>query len=152
MSGSGNSVLSLAFILPLAIELPLLAFHMSVLGCILRQQRKGNAAFRSGFFIIYAIQSVADYGNYSLGNIASFLITYACAVEFVAHVAIALNRFFVLTDSWNQRKLKAVLISIFLVPLPHAAFRFVGAWKLVETKVPGVYAVVREIPWVNTVT
>lgn len=48
------------------IELLLLSFHLSVLMCILRERRKRTAAFLSGFFTIYCVQSVADVVDYVL--------------------------------------------------------------------------------------
>ena len=47
-------------------EIGLLTLHLSVLACILRQRRKGRAAFQSGFFSIYIMQSVADVFSYFL--------------------------------------------------------------------------------------
>lgn len=48
------------FIVALSAKVILLIFHLSVLACILRRRAKGSASFRSGFFTIYVIQSVAD--------------------------------------------------------------------------------------------
>lgn len=48
------------FSVSLSVELAFLAFHISVLACVLRQRRKSASPFRSGFFTIYAIQSVAE--------------------------------------------------------------------------------------------
>lgn len=41
---------------------------------------------------------------------------------------------------------------ILMLAIPPAATRLVGGIKLVETTVPGVYAVMREVTWVKAVT
>lgn len=46
------------------IQLILLAFHVLVLACVLRQRGNGTSGFRSGFFTIYIVQSVADIVDY----------------------------------------------------------------------------------------
>lgn len=48
------------------VELMLLSFHISVLVCVLKERRSRTATFRSGFFTIYCVQSVADMADYIL--------------------------------------------------------------------------------------
>lgn len=59
-------LLSHAYFAGQAVELCLLLFHASVLVCVLRKRANGNAAFRTGFFTLYAMQSTADIADYCL--------------------------------------------------------------------------------------
>lgn len=54
------------FIVAITVELIFLLIHTSVLLCILRQRAKGAVLFRSGFFAIYVVQSIADIVHYAL--------------------------------------------------------------------------------------
>ncbi|KAH7711449.1 hypothetical protein AAVH_21258 [Aphelenchoides avenae] len=147
----------------------LLTFHVSVLVCILKERRKRTPAFLSGFFGIYCMQSVADVVDYAptfvyvrltnlgyvpqealgspQGPIAYFVLAYAIHFQFVAHVAIAFNRFFVLIEAWTDRKQGTILASALVLPLPAAAIRLIGGVKVVETVVSGIYAISRDIRW-----
>lgn len=44
------------------------------------------------------------------------------------------------------------IIAILLLPIPSASLRLACGVKLIETSVPGVYAIVRDLQWVSTVT
>lgn len=55
-----------ALLLYLPYEGPLLAFHLSVTYCILRQRRKGHPHFTSNFYTLYLVQAVADVFDYIL--------------------------------------------------------------------------------------
>lgn len=50
--------------LPFIIEVPLVVFHTSVIVCICKQIHAKHAEFKSGFFAIYAVQSINDLLNY----------------------------------------------------------------------------------------
>ncbi|KAH7700228.1 hypothetical protein AAVH_32655, partial [Aphelenchoides avenae] len=52
-------------IIRIAIEIPFICFHLSVVLCIIVQAKRGNAFFKTGFFAIYVAQSVADIVHYS---------------------------------------------------------------------------------------
>lgn len=43
-----------------SMELLALAFHLSILACILVQLRRNTAVFRKRFFVIYAVQSATE--------------------------------------------------------------------------------------------
>lgn len=49
----------------LAVELLLLAFHFSVLVCIIRQINEKNNKFTTAFYKLYVLRSLADYGAYA---------------------------------------------------------------------------------------
>lgn len=53
-----------SLILGFVAEQLLFTFNLSVLACIVRNRRVGNAVFRTGFFSIYIMQSIADYVNH----------------------------------------------------------------------------------------
>lgn len=47
-------------LLQLALEAPFICFNFSVLLCVIIHILKKNEEFCSGFFILYAMQSIAD--------------------------------------------------------------------------------------------
>lgn len=47
-----------------AFEAVLIAFHTTVVVCILLQVYRGNPDFTSGFFAIYVLQSFVDVGSF----------------------------------------------------------------------------------------
>ncbi|KAH7703511.1 hypothetical protein AAVH_29312 [Aphelenchoides avenae] len=127
--------MSSALLWYLPYELPLLTFLGTVSYMIWRQRRRGNARFKSHFYAIYLVQSVADmveyllvnthpvsalatvikqfayirlprYGlmseavlNFPVENLMPFFLGYALYFEYLAHVAVALNRFSVLSKA-----------------------------------------------------
>lgn len=55
-------------------------------------------------------------------------------------------------QAWNAKKQRLTIAVLLAFALPPAATRLIGGIKLVETAVPGLYAVVREVSWVKAVS
>ncbi|KAH7662475.1 hypothetical protein AAVH_43564 [Aphelenchoides avenae] len=99
----------------LGLETPFVVFHLSVLLSVSRQICRGHPTFRSAFFYIYLIQSGFDVWNYymtvliyrlprigaipkvvldyPLGTLLNLVANYCLYYQFIAHSAIALNRY-----------------------------------------------------------
>lgn len=64
----------------MAIEIPFLIFHLSVLLFIAGEILKRNAVFSASFFLMYCIQSVADIVYYLAVSDACFRLRESIAV------------------------------------------------------------------------
>lgn len=56
--------MTLTIWLAFVVEAPLVAFHVTVIVCIVKQIAKKHVHFATGFFRLYVLQSVADIVNY----------------------------------------------------------------------------------------
>lgn len=102
--------------------------------------------------------------NAPLGNLVMLTLNYAAQLVHAAHIAIAVNRFFTLTEvgnmpvlaskqlylqTWSSLKQRITVIAVLLYPTPTAALRFVGKISLVETTVSGAFSVLWSVSWVS---
>ncbi|KAH7680047.1 hypothetical protein AAVH_41582, partial [Aphelenchoides avenae] len=163
------------FVTSLTLEVPLLLFHVSVVTCLIQRRRKGDPVFCSDFFTFYLLQSYADIGEYVLmlvhirlprigytltptygyfaGSVVPFVLVYGMYLQALVHAAIAVNRYSVLSSTTlpaasdsGERRTRLVVLSLVLLPLPGAGLRLLGNSKRMPTGVPGVYAIVRDLP------
>ncbi|KAH7709240.1 hypothetical protein AAVH_23476 [Aphelenchoides avenae] len=142
-----------ALYISVPIEVLLLAFHISVAFFIGRQVVKRNVFFSSAFYIIYLMQSVAEFWLYlqtllmtrivlpyklvsrevledgSIARAHSFLLGFLVIFHFTAHLFSALNRMTALVFPtryaiiWRAKPLRIWLSLLVVVPACFASLR-----------------------------
>ncbi|KAH7713869.1 hypothetical protein AAVH_18755 [Aphelenchoides avenae] len=102
-----------------AAQLLFLCVHGAIIVCVIQQIRKKNPTLRSTFFVIYLMESAVDvvyiiwmnlflgmlrmgllvdlYSIFPIGNASFFVIAYGEGFQMVAHAAIAVNRYAVMS-------------------------------------------------------
>ncbi|KAH7696032.1 hypothetical protein AAVH_36900 [Aphelenchoides avenae] len=157
-------------------EAPFLLFHISVLACVIRENRRRNMAFTTGFYWIYIYQSCQDLLAYATLNvfyrvprigvyskevaespafgIGIASLTYFLHSQTVAHCVIAINRYVMIampTSSWRSfcRQKRYVILAVLMVlPLPGTVPRMLCQTHFAPSDEPGVYYMSCDEPWV----
>ncbi|KAI1700603.1 srg family chemoreceptor domain-containing protein [Ditylenchus destructor] len=162
--------------LQLGVEFPFVLFHISVLWLISSFILRNDQSFKTYFYILYCFSSVADLGSYissiftfrfarigltpkvildfPVGNLVMFFARYCSYFQFVAHTAIAINRYFAIAHPVNGGKLKksqkiTFYMLLFLLPIPGAATRLLGKMEAKPTLVPNVFVVAYNAAWIT---
>ncbi|KAI1705020.1 serpentine type 7TM GPCR chemoreceptor srv domain-containing protein [Ditylenchus destructor] len=161
--------------LQIGVEFPFVLFHFSSLLLIYRCMKRNELNFKSHFFVLYFLSGIADLGNYTsiilvfrlarigkmpqvvldypVGNCVMFLSRYCTYFQFVAHIAIAVNRYYAIAHP-KMRKIRrtrtiAIYLLIFLLPLPGSIIRLLGKVKATPTRVPNVFVVGYDAAWIT---
>ncbi|KAI1702547.1 srg family chemoreceptor domain-containing protein [Ditylenchus destructor] len=162
--------------LQLGVESPFVLFHISVLWLISRSISRKDPNFKTYFYTLYCYSSVADLGSYvasiftfrlarigmtpkvildfPVGNLVMFFARYCSYFQFVAHTAIAINRYYAIAHPVNGIKFKkwqktAIYLLLFLLPIPGAATRLLGKMEAKPTLVPNVFVVAYNAAWIT---